>query len=49
MIADEFGAYAVALGAKFSKPMGTLTRTKVLKSGKKKKKVRENSPTFQWV
>lgn len=34
MLATEYGAYAMPLGTKFSKPMGKLTRTKVLKRNK---------------
>jgi hypothetical protein len=35
MIASEFGAYPVPLGTKFSKPMGTFRRDKILKSSRK--------------
>lgn len=35
MIADEYGAYIVSLGTRFPKPMGMLSRNKVLKRNRK--------------
>jgi hypothetical protein len=34
MLVDEYGAYSAPLDTKFSEPMGTFSRQKVLKRGK---------------